>query len=216
MQHLNFCKMKISARSQGGLSMNSAEPIKKANDLSKLKNYYKEIHPNPRNELLIILGLNTALRISDILALKWEDVYDFEWKEYKKHIHISEQKTGKTTQIYMNHNVQEALYSYKSNLKQKKQTIEKDRFLFSHSNKNVPISRTQAFRIIKNAADYYKISGVISCHSLRKTFGYHAWKQGASPVVLVEVFNHSSYQVTKHYLGIEQEDKDKIFQKIKL
>ena len=116
----------------------------------------------------------------------------------------------------MNRNVLEALNNYRSYLKQKKHVIEKDTYLFTHSNKNMPISRTQAFRIIKNAVDYYKISGVISCHSLRKTFGYHAWKQGASPVVLVNVFNHSSYQVTKRYLGIEQEDKDKIFQKIKL
>ena len=196
--------------------MNSADPIKKARDLSKLKNYYKEIQPNPRNALLIIMGLNTALRISDVLALKWQDVYDFEWKEYRNHINIVEQKTGKTTQIYMNRNVLEALHSYKSYLKQKKRTIERDSFIFSHSNKNEAISRVQAFRIIKKAVDYYNISGVISCHSLRKTFGYHAWKQGASPVVLVNVFNHSSYQVTKRYLGIEQEDKDKIFQKIKL
>lgn len=196
--------------------MNSAEPIKKAKDLSKFKNYYKEIQPNPRNELLIILGLNTALRISDILELKWQDVYDFEWKEYRNHINIVEHKTGKTTHIYINRNVLESLHNYKGYLKKKKQTVEKDSFLFSHSNKNEPISRVQAFRIIKKAVECCNISGVISCHSLRKTFGYHAWKQGASPVILVSVFNHSSYQVTKRYLGIEQEDKDKIFQKIKL
>lgn len=196
--------------------MNSAEPIKKARDLTNLKSYYKEIRPNPRNELLIILGLNTALRISDILALTWQDVYDFEWKEYRNHINIVEQKTGKTTQIYMNQNVLEELHNYKSYLKQKKKEVNEDSFLFTHSNKNEPISRVQAFRIIRKAADYYNISGVISCHSLRKTFGYHAWKQGASPVVLVTVFNHSSYQVTKRYLGIEQDDKDKIFKKIKL
>ena len=165
---------------------------------------------------MIILGLNTALRISDILALKWQDIYDFDRKEYRNRINIVEQKTGKTTHIYINQNVLEALGKYKSYLKQKKRTIERDCFLVSHSNKNEPISRVQAFRIIKKAVDYYNISGVISCHSLRKTFGYHAWKQGASPVVLVNVFNHSSYQVTKRYLGIEQEDKDKIFQKIKL
>ena len=196
--------------------MNLAEPIKKTRDLENIKSYYKDIRPNPRNELLIILGLNTALRISDILALKWQDVYDFEQKDYRNHINIVEQKTGKTTQIYINNNVLEALHSYKSYLKQKKRAIQKDSFLFSHSNKNIPISRVQAFRIIKQAVDYYNISGVISCHSLRKTFGYHAWKQGASPVILVTVFNHSSYQVTKRYLGIEQDDKDKIFKKIKL
>lgn len=194
--------------------MNLAEPIKKTRDLEKIKRYYKDIHPNPRNELMIILGLNTALRISDILALRWQDVYDFEQKNYKNHINIVEQKTGKTTQIYINNSVLEALHEYKAYLK--KHRIEKDSFLFSHSNKNIPISRVQAFRIIKNAAEDSNISGVISCHSLRKTFGYHAWKQGASPVILVTVFNHSSYQVTKRYLGIEQDDKDKIFKKIKL
>lgn len=196
--------------------MNLAEPIKKTRDLENIKNYYKNIRPNPRNELLIILGLNTALRISDILSLRWQEVYDFDQKDYRNHINIVEQKTGKTAQIYINNNVLEALHNYKSYLKQKKRAIQKDSFLFSHSNKNIPISRVQAFRIIKQAVDYYNISGVISCHSLRKTFGYHAWKQGASPVILVTVFNHSSYQVTKRYLGIEQDDKDKIFKKIKL
>ena len=196
--------------------MNSAEPIKKTRDLENIKNYYKDIRPSPRNELLIIMGLNTALRISDILALRWQEVYDFEQRDYKDHINIVEQKTGKTTQIYINNNVLEALHSYKSYLKQKKYVVNRESFLFAHSNKNVPISRVQAFRLIKKAADYYDISGVISCHSLRKTFGYHAWKQGASPVLLVTVYNHSSYQVTKRYLGIEQDDKDKIFQEIKL
>ena len=196
--------------------MNLAEPIKKTRDLENIKNYYKNIRPNPRNELLIILGLNTALRISDILSLRWQEVYDFDQKDYRNHINIVEQKTGKTTQIYINNNVLEALHNYKSYLKQKKCMIKEESFLFTHSNKNIPISIVQAFRIIKKAADYYNISGVISCHSLRKTFGYHAWKQGASPVILVTVFNHSSYQVTKRYLGIEQDDKDKIFKKIKL
>lgn len=196
--------------------MNSAQPIKKTKDLEKFKNYYKEIKPNNRNELLIILGLNTALRISDILSLKWHLVYDFNKKEYKDHIIITEQKTGKMTQIYINSNVLKALKDYKVYLEQKNQIIAPGTYLFNHSNKNMPITRSQAFRIVKEAADYYNISGVISCHSLRKTFGYHAWKQGVSPVLLVTIFNHSSFTITKRYLGIEQDDKDKIFKKIKL
>lgn len=196
--------------------MNSAQPIKKTRDLENFKRYYQKVKPNYRNELLIILGLNTALRISDILSLKWNSVYNFEKKEYRNHIVIEEQKTGKITQIYLNSNVLEALKEYKEYLKLNHRVIESGTFIFNHSNKNVPITRTQAFRIIKEAADYYKISGIISCHSLRKTFGYHAWKQGVSPVLLVTVFNHSSFNITKRYLGIEQDDKDKIFKKIKL
>ena len=72
----------------------------------------------------------------------------------------------------------------------------------------------QAFRIIKKVAAYYNIPGVICCHSLRKTFGYHAWQQGVQPAMLVSIYNHSSYEVTKRYLGIEQDDRDKIFQEI--
>lgn len=196
--------------------MNSAQPIKKTKDLEKFKNYYKEIKPNYRNELLIILGLNTALRISDILSLKWKYIYDFERKEYKNHIIITEQKIGKISQIYINSSVLDALKAYKEYLEQRNQIIDSNTYLFNHSNKNVPITRSQAFRIVKEAADYYSISGVISCHSLRKTFGYHAWKQGVSPALLVIIFNHSSFNITKRYLGIEQEDKDNIFKKIKL
>ena len=60
------------------------------------------------------------------------------------------------------------------------------------------------------------MEGVISCHSLRKSFGYYAWKQGISPVMLMNIYNHSSYQVTKRYLGIEQDDRDQVFQTITL
>ena len=58
---------------------------------------------------------------------------------------------------------------------------------------NKPITRIQAFRIIKRAAEACNISGVVSCHSLRKTFGYHAWQQGISPVLLMNIYNHSSF-----------------------
>ena len=55
--------------------MNTAQPIRRDEDLERIKNYYLTEHPNPRNQLLMILGLNTALRISDILSLRWKDVY---------------------------------------------------------------------------------------------------------------------------------------------
>lgn len=196
--------------------MNLAEPIKNKGDLEKFKNYYEDVKPNGRNKLLVTMGLNTALRISDILSLKWDIVFDFEKNIYRDHIIIIEQKTGKRTQIYMNSNLLEALDEYKKSREKKQITITPDTYLFPHSNKNIHITRSQAFRIIKEAADYYNLSGVISCHSLRKTFGYHAWKQGVPPVLLVTIFNHSSFHITKRYLGIEQDDRDDIFKKVKL
>ena len=166
----------------------------------------------PRNYLLITLGLNTALRISDILSLTWEDLYDEGIGTYRKHIHIIEQKTGKTTRIYMNQSIQEALDWYAQST-----WFNQSKWIFwSQGNVDKHISRMQAHRIVKQAAEYCNMEGVISCHSLRKSFGYYAWKKGVSPVMLMNIYNHSSYQVTKRYLGIEQDDRDAVFQIITL
>ena len=196
--------------------MNTAQPIRKQEDLENLKRYYREIRPNARNQLLVILGLNTALRISDLLNLQWQDVYSFEWEKYREHICLVEQKTGKKSRIYVNQNIVKALQEYWASLLRGKKTPSPQDYLFSHTNKNEPITRVQAFRIIKKAASYYHIPGAICCHSLRKTFGYHAWRQGVSPALLVNIYNHSSYEVTKRYLGIEQENRDRIFQDIQI
>ena len=143
-------------------------------------------------------------------------VYDFDDGIYKSYISVTEKKTGKRTQIYINTNVKQALNDYHDELMLEEKSIKGNDFIFSHTNKNVPISRVKVFRIIKDAAGACCISGVISCHSLRKTFGYHAWKQGAPLAVLVNIYNHSSYNVTKRYLGIKQDDKDSIYKSIQL
>ena len=96
--------------------MNTAQPIRNLEDLKNFKNYYKEIHPNARNQLLVILGLNTALRISDLLTLRWEDVYNFSQNRWQEHIEIIEQKTGKTSCIYINHNIHTCLQNYQAQL----------------------------------------------------------------------------------------------------
>lgn len=196
--------------------MNVAQPIRDAEDLRNIKNYYMESDHNKRNQLLIVMGLNTALRISDILNLKWSSVYDFERKEFKTHILLIEQKTGKKSRIFLNENIQLVLREYREELLKKRKPVRREQYLFRHTNRNIPISRSQAFRIVKEAAEECRITGVICCHSLRKTFGYHAWKQGVHPAMLMNIFNHSSYQVTKRYLGIEQEDRDMIFENIML
>lgn len=140
--------------------MNTAQPIRAKHDLEKLKDYYKATKPNSRNLLLIVIGLNTALRISDILAMKWDMVYDFDDGIYKSYISITEKKTGKRTHIYINANVKQALSNYHDELMFEEKSIAGNDFIFSHTNKNVPISRVQAFRIIKSAADECSLSAL--------------------------------------------------------
>lgn len=71
--------------------MERVEPIRSEKKIKDLKKYLLGAG-NMRNYALIVLGLNTALRISDILQLTWEDVYDFEEKTFKTHVYIKEQK----------------------------------------------------------------------------------------------------------------------------
>ena len=55
--------------------MSTTCPIKSETQLKKFEEYYLLEKPVCRNYTLIILGLNTAFRISDLLLLEWKDVF---------------------------------------------------------------------------------------------------------------------------------------------
>ena len=82
--------------------MSKTQPIKDEEMLKKFRNYYRDIEPNPRNYALIVFGLNSALRISDILGLCWNDVYSDQNHRYREHIAVWEQKTGKENILIVN------------------------------------------------------------------------------------------------------------------
>lgn len=93
---------------------------------------------------------------------------------------------------------------------------ENEYIFYTRHNKYNHIGRVRAYHIIKDAAEYNNIDGNISCHSLRKTFGYQAWKKGYQPALLMDIYNHSSFAITKRYLSIDQDDKDKLFYELNL
>ncbi len=192
--------------------MSVSQPIRKTEDIAALKNYFLNTKPNMRNYAIVCLGINSALRIGDLLSLTWGDVYDFEKGVFLRHIAIVEKKTGKQTLNALNKNATEALHLYKDTLS----GLKGSDFLFPGRGAASPLSRQQAFRILKDAGRVLKFEAEISCHSLRKTFGYHAWKAGVPPIILMNIFNHSSFRITKRYLGIEQDDKDQVFLDVNL
>lgn len=193
--------------------MSTTYPIKNEEKLEKFKEYFLTRKPAYRNYAMIILGLNTAFRISDLLSLKWKDVFNKKTGHFREHICVIEQKTGKERIVAANTTVIEVL----KNLRDSSCDTDEEQYLFPSARKpEIPLSRSQAFRIIKEAAEYAEIEECISCHSLRKTFGYQAWRQGAHPAVLMDIYNHSSYRVTKRYLCIDQEDRDRVYLDVRL
>jgi len=175
-----------------------AEPIRDKNHLKKLKNYFLE-RGQYRNNLLLVAGTHTVLRISDILKLTWADVYEEESKEYRTHLTTTEKKTGKTKTVALHPAIINALRLY--------MPYRRSEFLFAGNRKDgKAISRIQAWRILQSAAEAAGLGYRISSYSLRKTFGYHAWKDGIPINIIMDIYNHSSYEVTRRYLGVTQDD----------
>jgi integrase len=189
--------------------MATTQPIRNKHQVRALAEYYLR-KGQLRNHVLIVLGVYTALRISDLLRLRWDDVYDFDNNCVRSSIDIIEKKTHKPKTIALNKTAISALTLYAG------QSAQKGDFLIKNPHKNKAISRIQAYRLIRAAAEALRFQNRVSCHSLRKTFGYHAWKSGVSSAVIMEIFNHSSLAVTRRYLGITQDDKDAVYLGLKL
>ena len=187
-------------------------PIRKIEDINLIKKYFLK-KGKYRDYCLFIIGINTSLRISDILKIRWRDVYDFESLKFREHLVLREQKTGKFNCIALNESCQKALALQ---MKYKYPDAQDDYVFYSKNNAQKHISRNRAWHIIKQAALDNHIDGNISCHSLRKTFGYHAWKLGGQPALIMEIYNHSNIEITKRYLSIDQDEKDCLFHKINL
>ena len=183
--------------------MSTTQPIRNLKHVRALSNYYLN-KGELRNHRLIVLSLHTALRVSDLLSLRWKDVYDFKQECVREEFTIIEQKTGKRKTVAINPMAAKAL---------KKDTSGNApyNFLFANPNTGKVLSREQAYRIIRTAGEELNLPMRISCHSLRKTFGYHSWRNGVSPAVIMEIFNHSSLSHTRRYLGINQDDLNDVY-----
>jgi integrase len=183
--------------------MNEVQPIRLVRHINAMK---KALHG--RDLLLFVFGINSGLRISDILALK---VGDIRGRDF---ISVKETKTDKPKRFVLNKAIKDAI----------KQTIDKDtpdsEYVFkSRKGVNKPISRVQAYRILNDAAERAKIAdkvGAFGTHTLRKTFGYHAHKKGTSLPLLQSIFNHSSQAVTLRYIGLTQDHIDDVYTNINL
>ena len=184
--------------------MNTVEPIK---DLEKITAMKKVLRAqNSRNYLLFTMGINTGLRISDLLSFNVQDVNDGKEKIREK-ITIQEQKTGKRKQFMLNTNTRKALQEHIF-----QQKLQPGDYLFqSRKGDNQPISRVQAWNILNQAARTVGITSNIGTHTLRKTFGYHAYQNGTDITLLQKVFNHSSPAITLRYIGITQEEIDNVY-----
>lgn len=192
--------------------MKAVEPIRDRIHIQAMKDAFR----NPRDRLLFTLGINTGLRISDLLSLQKADVITRTglsaqpWRVAQSII-LVERKTGKTREIALNQVARSALKEYLADHCPR----ETDYLFPSRIGVNKPLSRGRAWEILKEAAEQVGIEG-IGTHTLRKTFGYHAYQQGIDLSLLQEIYQHSSPAITLHYIGITQDQIREVYHDLNL
>jgi integrase len=127
--------------------------------------------------------------------------------------YIREQKTGKEKRFPINENAQEALRRLFKGLNIENYDCP---FFLSRNGNMKAISRSQAWRNLNAACEAVGVKENVGTHTLRKTWGYWAWKSGVPLPIIMEVLNHSSISVTKRYLGITQDEINKAYMNLKL
>ncbi|KAA6447576.1 tyrosine-type recombinase/integrase [Bacillus [licheniformis] CMCC 63516] len=180
--------------------MNFVQPIRDPELIFYIKRFLRE--QSERNYMLFVTGINSGLRISDILQLRVKDAK-------RSYFNLIEKKTKKKKRIDMTLVLQKEFKRYIVGK-------EDHEFLFkSREGINKPITRFMAYKILRSAADYVGLDD-IGTHTLRKTFGYHFYQQTKDVAMLQEIFNHSDPRTTLRYIGINQDAMNKAMKKFKI
>ncbi|MGF1905324.1 tyrosine-type recombinase/integrase [Aliivibrio salmonicida] len=184
--------------------MQDVSPITDLNDLTAI---YQHLQNNNRSREaeLVMVGCNVALRISDLLQLKFSDIKKTHLSNRQvSYVDLKEKKTSKARQIILNDVAMSAI----GRLKAANPT---DTYLFQAKGNRVkntikPVTRQYISDQLIKTKDALNLWYPFNTHSLRKTFGYHAYKNGTDIFVIQKLLNHSSVDTTFRYIGITNEN----------
>ncbi|QWI25657.1 site-specific integrase (plasmid) [Bacillus mycoides] len=165
------------------------QPIRSKEQLEDMKWSLKR-HCSERDYIMFLIGINTGLRVGDLLKLKTSDV------KRKKKITIQEGKTKKPRTISLV-NVYDEIQAYAN-------TVDSE-WLFPSRKGDKAITPTQAYRKLQRAGEMADLDS-IGTHTMRKTFGYWFYKQTKDVAKLQKILNHSHPDITLGYIGITDEE----------
>ncbi|WP_102261943.1 tyrosine-type recombinase/integrase [Mesobacillus jeotgali] len=174
--------------------MKTVSAIKSKKKIIIMKKFLE--NHSTRDYCLFLLGINTGIKLQELLSLRVHDVCD---------------KDGEITDIlsithycnppvYLNASIRRSLKKYLN----ENSFLDTD-YLFRSRKTSNPITRQQAYRIINAAAKNAGIEEPVGMTTLRKTFGYHAYSQGVAISLIQKRLHHASPSETKHFIGVDQE-----------
>lgn len=149
---------------------------------------YQKIYD--RDWMLFKIGVNSALRIEDLVQLKVDD------NLLRGYLYTREMKTGKEQSFEMNDQLAKDIKEYI-----KRNNLYAGEYLFqSGKGKNKPITRQNAYIRLRDYADKVGVRYPIGCHSMRKFFARNYYEKTGDILTLQKMLNHSSYIVTLRYI----------------
>ncbi|WP_262362309.1 tyrosine-type recombinase/integrase [Robertmurraya massiliosenegalensis] len=174
--------------------MNTVDAIKNLSQINKMKEYLKT--RSTRDYCLFLLGINTGIRINELIHLRVSDVMTADEKVRD----FLDSAAYANPPVYFNRMVREAIQDCIHS-----EGLEHDDYLFKSKKTMSPISRQQAYRIISEAARYSGIEGAIGTTTLRKTFGYHAYQKGIAISLIQKRLQQSTPSETIQFIGLANE-----------
>ena len=182
----------------------AVDPVRETWQIQEMLNLLAK--KSRRDTMLFRCGINSGLRIMDILKLKVSDVCR-ESGKLRKHILLKEKKTGKTKKVLINNVLRR---EFPANIKHYYLTGD-DYLFFSYKSPEKNLDRVQAYRILKAAAAEVGIPN-FGTHSMRKTLPYHIYKKTGDIGLVMRMMNHARPSTTLRYIGIRQEELDDAYE----
>lgn len=177
-------------------------PIKNHKDIDAIKII---LCPKVRDYCLFVVGINSALRASDLTRIKLGDV---RYLEISDHHVLREKKTKKLRGLTVNKPMYEAIHA----LLAKMPNATDDDYLFQSQRGKKPLTTSYLNHLVKKWCRAIKLKGNYGSHTLRKTWGYHARVTfGVDLPTLVDCFGHATQRQTLEYLCIQEEEVKRAF-----
>lgn len=187
--------------------MNFVQPIRNPDMIEAIKRYLKI--RSLRNYLFFCIGIYSGLRVSDLLTLRVSTVRG------KTHINVLESKTKSKKRFIIHPSIAEDLKLYIYDKKDHEYLFPSRQIKSKSRLRGQPIDRSTAYRMLNDVADHFELNE-IGTHTMRKTWGYHLYKQDPrSLALLMEMFNHSDPTITLRYIGMTQDMMDAAILKLK-
>ena len=155
------------------------------------------------------VGVNTALRISDLLSLTMDDVRALDPEQPA--LTIREQKTGKLRKIVVNQSAFAVMLRRLTDYPGDAWLFQSEAVNRNRREPPKPINRRSVSRVFERVGQKVAPKVALGTHSMRKTRGYAMHKAGRSIESIAKVLNHSSPAVTMRYIGLVQQDIDESY-----